>query len=87
MTNHIESLKVFIGALGSDVEREAFAFRCGTTFGHLRQIYYGNRACDIGLAIEIEKNSDQQVLCEQMRPDVDFNYLRTSIKNKDVEHG
>lgn len=76
MNIHIESLKRYVSELGSEAEREAFAERCGTTFGHLRQIYYGNRTCDAGLAIEIEKNTNQAVMCEELRSDIDFAYLR-----------
>lgn len=76
MNIHIESLKRYVSELGSETEREEFAERCGTTFGHLRQIYYGNRTCDAGLAIEIEKNTNQAVMCEELRSDIDFAYLR-----------
>lgn len=78
MNIHIESLKTYVSGLGSDTERELFASDCGTTLGHLRQIYYGNRTCDVGLAIEIEKNTNQSVLCDELRNDVDFSYLRNS---------
>lgn len=76
MSTHIETLKRYVSDLGGDIEREEFATRCGTTFGHLRQIYYGNRTCDAGLAIEIEKNTNQAVMCEELRSDIDFAYLR-----------
>nr|WP_241878291.1 YdaS family helix-turn-helix protein [Psychrobacter sp. PraFG1]UNK04744.1 helix-turn-helix domain-containing protein [Psychrobacter sp. PraFG1] len=75
MNIHIESLKRYVSELGSETEREEFAERCGTTLGHLRQIYYGNRTCDAGLAIEIE-NTNQAVMCEELRSDIDFAYLR-----------
>ncbi len=88
MNIHIDSLKTFVSGLGDDLEREAFAAQCGTTFGHLRQIYYGNRTCDAGLAIEIEKNTNQAVKCDELRPDIDFDYIRNSSnKSEELEHG
>ncbi len=77
MAKHIPSLKNFISSLGSEKERADFAEKCGSTLGHLRQIYYGNRSCDAGLAIEIEKNANQTVKCEDLRKDIDFSYLRS----------
>lgn len=76
MDKHILSLKSFIGSLPDEETREEFAQKCGTTLGHLRQIYYGNRSCDAGLAIEIEKNTNQAIKCEDLRKDIDFLYLR-----------
>lgn len=88
MSIHIDSLKKYVGGLRDDAEREDFAALCGTTFGHLRQIYYGNRTCDAGLAIEIEKNTNQAVMCEELRADIDFGYLRNASQVlEEVEHG
>lgn len=79
MKTHIDSLKKYVSDLGSDCEREAFAARCGTTLGHLRQVYYGNRSCDAGLAIEIEKHTNQAIMCEELRDGIDFAYLRNLL--------
>lgn len=56
-------------------DREAFAERCGTTLGHLRNVAYG-RLCGEGLAIAIERESSGAVRCEELRQDVDWAYLR-----------
>lgn len=69
------SLKDFFLAL-SDTEREAFAVRVGTTVGHIKQVMYGNRACNAALAIEIDRESAGAVKCDDLCPDVDFDYLR-----------
>lgn len=87
MNIHIDSLKKYVSSLGDDAEREDFAALCGTTFGHLRQIYYGHRTCDAGLAIEIEKNTHQVVKCEELRADIDFGYLRNANQQQELEHG
>ena len=59
-------------------EREKFASRCDTTLGHLKNVSYGYRTCAESLAIAIERESKRKVRCEQLRPDVDWAYLRRS---------
>ena len=59
-------------------DRGAFASRCGTSFDYLRQIGYGNRVCREALAINIERESSRAVTCEELRPDVDWAYIRAS---------
>lgn len=56
-------------------DRQRFAERCGTTVGQLRNIAYG-RSCGEKLAVDIEKASNGVVRCEDLRPDVDWAYLR-----------
>ena len=58
--------------------REAFAEKCGTTFGHLRNVAYGLRPCRESLAIEIDRESHAKVTCEELRSDVDWAHLRGS---------
>lgn len=70
-----EKLQKFMLSMQPE-ERRAFAKRCGTTHGQLKQIYCGNRSCSPKLAIEIEKHSHGAVTCESLRPDIDFNFLR-----------
>ena len=57
---------------------DAFAERCRTTFGQLRQVAYGNRRASAGLAVDIERESGRAVICEDLRPDTDWAYLRRS---------
>ncbi len=68
-------LKQYLKSL-SPKEREAFAKRCGTTIGHLRNIAYQCKSCAESLAIDIERESDGTVRCELLRPDVDWKYIR-----------
>lgn len=56
-------------------QRSDFAQRCGTSAGQLRNVAYG-RQCGEALAINIERESNGSVVCEDMRPDVDWAYLR-----------
>lgn len=58
------------------LEREAFAKKCKTSVGHLRNIAYGDKPCGESLAISIERESQRSVACEDLRPDVDWAYLR-----------
>lgn len=59
-------------------QRECFAARCGTTLGQLRNVAYG-RQCGEALAINIERESLGAVRCEDLRPDVDWAYLRGTV--------
>ena len=59
--------------------REAFAARCGTSHAHLRNIAYG-KTCGEALAIAIDRESGGRVTVEELRPDVDWAYLRGTAK-------
>jgi DNA-binding transcriptional regulator YdaS (Cro superfamily) len=61
-------------------ERQAFAERCGTSFGFLRNVAYGQKTCGEKLAIAIERESAGRLRCEQLRPDVDWAYLRGTAR-------
>ena len=54
------------------------ALRCDTTAGQLKQIAYGHRRASGGLAVAIERETQGKVTCEQLRPDIDWAYLRSS---------
>lgn len=62
-------------------QRDAFASQVGTSVAYLWQIAYKQRRCNESLAIEIEKASGQQVRVEDLRPDVDWAYIRDSAKS------
>jgi DNA-binding transcriptional regulator YdaS (Cro superfamily) len=55
--------------------RQTFAERCGTSFGHLRNVVYG-KPCAEKLAIAIDRETQGAIRCEDLRPDVDWAYLR-----------
>ncbi|MBK6414086.1 YdaS family helix-turn-helix protein [Sphingopyxis sp.] len=67
-------LKTYLKTLNPD-GREVFARRCGTSAGHLRNIAYG-KVCGEKLAVDIERESGRRVICETLRPDVDWQFLR-----------
>ena len=66
----------------TEEQRHAFAQKCGTSFGHLRNISYGQKTCAEKLAIDIERESFGAVRCEELRPDVDWAYLRGTRRKK-----
>lgn len=59
----------------SPCERSEFAVRCETSVAHLRNIAHGKK-CGESLAINIDRESCGRVVCEELRPDVDWAYLR-----------
>ncbi|MNJ18695.1 hypothetical protein D3C77_130020 [compost metagenome] len=63
-------------------ELDSFAARCGTTSGQLKQVAYGYRRPGAALAISIERESAREVTCEEMRPDIDWAYLRSTDPTK-----
>tara|TARA_R110002124_G_scaffold282571_2_gene457837 strand:+ start:1143 stop:1376 length:234 start_codon:yes stop_codon:yes gene_type:complete len=61
-------------------EVEAFASKCCSTPGQIRQVAYGRRA-SAELAIRIDKASCGAVRCEDIRPDIDWSYLRNPVES------
>ena len=57
---------------------EALAERSCTSVGNLKQIAYGYRLAGPGLAINLDRESGRAVTCEELRPDIDWAYLRNS---------
>lgn len=61
-------LTTFLKSLPDDGAREAFAVRCETTLGHLRNVGYGYRTCGTDLAVHVERESGRQVTRPELRP-------------------
>lgn len=68
-------LKKYLNKL-SVSDRRVFAEKCNTTYGHLRNIAYGYKPANESLCINIERESLGDITCEDLRPDVDWAYLR-----------
>jgi len=62
-------LKTFIKSLGDEPAREAFAERCGSKIGHIRNVMYGMRPCSPELAVAIEIESAKAVTRKELCPD------------------
>lgn len=58
--------------------RESFAARCGTSFDYLRQVGYGNRVCTEKLAINLERESNRILVCEELCPGADWAFIRNA---------
>jgi DNA-binding transcriptional regulator YdaS (Cro superfamily) len=70
-------LKKYLFDLTPD-EREAFAKACKTSVRHLQNVAYGYKPAGESLCINIERETNRQVLCETLRPDVDWAFIRGS---------
>ncbi|SPL71957.1 helix-turn-helix domain-containing protein [Acinetobacter stercoris] len=73
--SNTEQLKSYFMKLSTD-ERAEFAKQCLTTVGNLQQIIYVNKKCGASLAVRIDKASKGKVSCDDLCPDVDFDYVR-----------
>lgn len=75
----MQELRDYLNNLSVDGQ-ESFAKACGTSVGYLRKLISTGQNIGEGLAITIERESDRKITCEQLRPDVDWAYLRGSAK-------
>ncbi|WP_090541094.1 YdaS family helix-turn-helix protein [Nitrosomonas sp. Nm132] len=66
-------------------ERDVFSAKCGTSFAHIRNIAYGYKKSGESLCINIERESGGTVKCEELRPDVDWKYLRGTFTTFKLE--
>lgn len=73
----MEALREYLNSLVPD-EQRAFAERCETSVGYLRKAISAGQKIAEKTVIAIERESGGAVRCEQLRPDVDWAYLRTS---------
>lgn len=58
-------------------QRTALAERCDTSVEYLFQLGYGNRRPKPELAVALDRETESIVTCEEWRPDIDWNFLRT----------
>jgi len=63
----MEELKRYLRDLADEEERKAFAVRCGTSLGHMRNVIYG-KPCSPELAAAIDVESGATVRRWHMRP-------------------
>jgi len=73
--------KTHFGSLTKSA-RATLAERCKTSVGFLVQVAYGHRRAGESLCINIERETSGAVRCEDLRPDVDWAYLRGTSKPK-----
>jgi DNA-binding transcriptional regulator YdaS (Cro superfamily) len=70
LTNYLNSRK--------PEDQADFAARCGTSVGYLRKAICVNQRLRESVCINIERESSGAVRCEDLRPDVDWAYLRAT---------
>jgi len=75
----MNKLKNFLNAL-SVSEQQEFAIRCGTTIGYLRK-RLSDRKHKLGehICILIEENTKGKIICEELRPDINWSILRRKL--------
>lgn len=71
----MEALRAYLNSLDPD-EQDAFATRCGTTLNYLRKAISKGQRLALETTILIDQESGGAVRCENLRPDVDWKYLR-----------
>ncbi|MTW11410.1 Cro/Cl family transcriptional regulator [Pseudoduganella eburnea] len=71
----MEKLLKFLNGLAK-VERALFCGACGTSERYLRKAISIQQRLGADLCINIERESKQAVRCEDLRPDVDWAYIR-----------
>lgn len=78
----MEKLRKFLNGLPVD-EQYDFARRCGTTIKYLRKVLNSKKEINLGenICIKIERESGRAILVEDMRPDVDWEYIRGTKKS------
>jgi DNA-binding transcriptional regulator YdaS (Cro superfamily) len=79
-------LKTFLFSMPV-VDRHAFAERCGTSYGHLRNIAYGDKSCAETLALHVERESGGVVSIGILRPDLKRALDQSGyVKAEQIEH-
>lgn len=77
----METLRIYLNEL-SVTDQSAFAESCGTSVGYLRKAISTDQKLGEGLAIAIERETKGKVRCEELRPDVDWEFLRGTTKSR-----
>lgn len=75
----MNTLRTYLNSL-RPVEQADFCARCNTSVGYLRKAISVGQKIGESIAIAIERESGGAVRCEDLRPDVDWAYLRNSTK-------
>ena len=73
----METLREYLNSLPV-AEQIEYADRCDTKVGYLRKAISTNQKIGEWLVVKLEKESGGKVRCEDIRPDVDWTYLRST---------
>lgn len=73
----MKKLLEYLNSLSKD-DRASFVVACGTSEGYLRKAASVGQKLGAELCILIERESGSAVTCEELRPDVDWAFIRAS---------
>lgn len=76
----MDAFHTYLKGLTKD-QRAELAAQVGTSVAYLWQIAYKQRRCKESMAIELEKATARRVRMEDLRPDVDWAYVRSSAQS------
>lgn len=65
----MDELKEYLRALPDDAAREAFAKRCGTSLGHMRNTFYGSKRLAPPTCVLVELHTGHKVRRWHTRPE------------------
>lgn len=77
----MKKLHTYLNSL-TPAEQRRFAKACNTSVGYLRKALSIQQRLGERLCIAIERESGREVMCEDLRPDVDWYVLRDSLRAK-----
>jgi DNA-binding transcriptional regulator YdaS (Cro superfamily) len=83
MAEKIPQLLEYLNSLSTS-DQHAFATRCESTPGHIRNVAHGYSPCAEKLAINLERETAREVRCEKLRPDVDWAFIRGTRRRRKV---
>lgn len=75
----MEKLLAYLNNLAK-VDRFEFSSRCETSEGYLRKAISKGQRLGVSLCINLERESRGVIRCEDLRPDIDWAYLRSAAK-------
>jgi len=85
----MDKLLAYLNALHKE-PRQRFVESCCTSEAYLRKAISSGQRLGAGLCIKVDRASAGAVRCEDLRPDVDWAYLRESALHQatqEVAHG
>lgn len=77
----MDKLLAHLNAL-DPTDQQAFAKRCGTSVGYIRKAVSIGQKFGESLAIAIERETAGAVTCEELRPDVDWAFIRGTKRKR-----
>lgn len=81
----MDTLLAYLNSLPK-AERLDLVTRCGTSEGYLRKAISKGQRLGEGLCINLDRESGGAIRCEELRPDVDWAYLRSGAAHLTADH-